>query len=768
MGSSRVAVRARIAAVLGASAFIAILLSAFALYLNDLEWRQTETIVDAFEVAREADVLAMDVEKTVAQVMSVMVAEDAEVARARSVALQEDLEEVAQRRTSLLSRVGDRMSAAEKMQLSLRIDEFIAYQADTARLCLQVSPQAAIIQANDDATVRNRRKMLVDVQQLGRDMRARVEITRSAAAFGRKVRLAMLQVLPASTLLIGALVGVVLFRRRKANLQKRRYDVALNNMPLGVGMANAQGVLTVVNDRLATMFDIGLELSGCTVRHLAEEIAAATALDGEARVAFLRTFQSLASGSSSASFVAALGARHFEFRCHRMDAGGSLIVIDDVTAARRAAQDIERMALFDSLTGLSNRVRFRERLALTMEESRARNLSFSLLYLDLNAFKLVNDTLGHPTGDKLLCEVARRLATNFRDADLVARLGGDEFMVVLAPAAKPHDLDAICARLIEMVSAPCTVEGHEICVGASVGTASFPGDVATAEEMVNGADLALYRAKALGRSSFRHFDASMRAEAMLKREMETELRAALANDELELYYQPIVDTRSNRINTFEALLRWRHPVRGQVSPDVFIPLAEETGLIVEIGEWALDRACRDAALWPAEIRVAVNFSPIQFRRCDVVALVARVLATTGLAAHRLEIEITETILIRDAEATCAIFERLRGLGARLSLDDFGSGYSSLSYLNMFKFDKIKIDRAFVRNLNDPNALAVISAVTHLASRLDLTLVVEGVETQEQLAILSSQGVHDVQGFLFAPPMPLAEINRLVKEACRAA
>jgi len=769
----RLPVPTKVAVVLGASILISAALSAFASYLGHLERRQTEVIADHYDVALAANALVEDVQKAVAQVMAIMVADDAQAARKKSVALQDDLQDVARRRTDLLAKIGDRMPAAEKSRLSLRIDEFIAYQADTAKLCLELSPRAAIIQANDEATVLNRQRMVSDVRRLSQRMLASVEVARKDAEVGQKIRLGMLQVVPASVVIVGGLVAVASMRRRDAKLQKRRYDVALNNMPLGVCMVDENGLLTVVSDRLATLFGIGSELNGLTVRQLAEEIALATNLAGAERDAFVTRFGRFYHSAMAEPFIAALGERLFEIRFHKMEDGGHLIVIDDVTAARAASQKIERMAMYDCLTGLSNRVRYREQLALTVRECSHYGWSFAILCIDLDAFKEVNDTLGHPMGDKLLCEVADRLTAAVEDDGLVARLGGDEFVVMLAPTRERYDLDPICARLIAAISAPYAIEGHTIAIGASIGAATFPRDALTAESLVKCADLALYRAKGLGRSCYRHFDASMQAEANLRRQIETDLRTAVANGELELFYQPIVDVRTRRANTFEALLRWRHPRRGLISPSVFIPVAEESGLIVEIGAWALDRACRDAAAWPDDMRVAVNVSPVQFRRSDVVALVAQALAVSGLAPERLEVEVTEAILIRDAEATRLVFEHLRRMGVRLALDDFGSGYSSLGYLNKFPFNKIKIDRAFVDDLKNAKSLAVIMAVVQLAERLNLSLVVEGVETEEQLAILRERGIHNVQGFLFSPPRPLAEIAQMLREpvasqSCRAA
>jgi diguanylate cyclase (GGDEF)-like protein len=756
----RIGLHARIIITLTASLVSAALLWALASTLGEIEQQQTGSIAAAYEVALEADALARDVQGAVAQELAVIVADDVQSARAKSIRLQEDLREVARRRSALLAKIGAGMTDFDKIQLSLRIDEFIAYQADTARLCLQVSPKAAMIQANDEATVANREKMLADVYRLSRQMLASVGTTRAAAEGARRLRVFMLKTVPAAVIIIGGLVAVALLRRRRARQQKKRYDVALNNMPQGICMSDRNGVVTVANRRLGQMFDLGAEPSGLTVRRLAERIAAASRLTGDENIAFVENLSSHFSAQDSTVFTAALGERIFEIRCDGMDEGERLIVIDDVTAARRDARKIERLAMFDALTGLPNRAQFNDRLAALIRKCGERGAAFSILSIDLDAFKTVNDTLGHPAGDKLLRAVAERLGGAVREDDLVARFGGDEFVILLAPGAEPRDINAVCERLIARVSAPYEIDGHAVVIGASVGAASFPRDAVTAEALVKSSDLALYHAKALGRRCFRRFDLAMQEEANRKRQIETDLRSAIANDELELFYQPIVDSRTRCANTFEALLRWRHPAHGLISPSHFIPIAEDTGLIVEIGEWALKRACRDAASWPAHIRVAVNFSPVQFRRGNVPAAVTRALMKAGLRPDRLEVEVTEAILIRDVDATLAVFRQLADMGVRLSLDDFGTGYSSLSYISRFPFHKIKIDRAFVEDLTDPTSLAIISAVRHLAENINLSLVVEGVETDEQLAVLSARGVHNIQGFLFSPPRPHAEIDEM--------
>ncbi len=312
-----------------------------------------------------------------------------------------------------------------------------------------------------------------------------------------------------------------------------------------------------------------------------------------------------------------------------MEGGGLVVVAEDVTESRLASRKIEHMAMFDTLTGLPNRAQFRDRMQLAFEQSADHGRGFSVLCVDLDMFKEVNDTLGHPMGDKLLRDVARRLVASVRVGDLVARFGGDEFVILLAPSRQQVDLDALCERMIAAISAPYDIDGHTIVIGASVGAATAPQDGDDADKLIKNADMALYFAKANARGAFRRFATSMDEQAQRKRQIESDLRTAIANGELEVFYQPIVDARTNRANCFEALARWRHPTRGLVSPGLFIPVAEETGLIVEIGEWVLKRACRDAATWPSHIRVAVNFSAVQFRRTRVVDVVARALAASG-------------------------------------------------------------------------------------------------------------------------------------------
>src|SRR4051794_16629582 len=433
-------------------------------------------------------------------------------------------------------------------------------------------------------------------------------------------------------------------------------------------------------------------------------------------------------------------------------------VITDVTRYREAEAHIRHLAQHDHLTGLANRALFRERLGRALAAARRGGGPVAVLCLDLDRFKPVNDTLGHPGGDALLRAVAARLLACVREGDTAARLGGDEFAVLQAGAGQPEAAGALARRLVEALSAPYEVLGHQIVVGASVGVALAPGDGRDPDELLKRADMALCRAKADGRGTFRSFEPGMDARLQARRLLELDLRKALAAGELELHYQPLVDLRTGAVSALEALLRWRHPARGLVPPGEFVPLAEEIGLIVPVGGWVLRRACADAAGWPGGVRVAVNLSAAQFRGRELVAAVVGALAAAGLAPARLELEITETVLLRDGEATLATLRELRALGVRIAMDDFGTGYSSLGYLRSFPFDKIKIDRCFVRDLGaSADCEAIVRAVTGLGGSLGIATTAEGVETEEQLERLRPEGCDEAQGFHLGRPMPAAEV-----------
>jgi diguanylate cyclase (GGDEF)-like protein/PAS domain S-box-containing protein len=441
-----------------------------------------------------------------------------------------------------------------------------------------------------------------------------------------------------------------------------------------------------------------------------------------------------------------------------------LVTAVDITERRKAEARIAYMAHHDNLTGLPNRVKFREHLDRALERSVAGNERTGVLCIDLDLFKSVNDSFGHPVGDRLLKIVAERLRDVMPEEALVARLGGDEFAMIVKHSPTPRELSDLSTALIACVSEPYSVDGLELVIGASVGIAISPGDGVSGDDLLRNADMALYRAKADGGGTHRFFEKEMDHLAQTRRSLEFDLRRALTNGEFELHYQPLVDVAANRIVAFESLLRWRHPARGMISPADFIPVAEDIGLIVTVGEWVLREACTEAAKWPGNIKVAVNLSPIQFRSRSLVQTVIAALAHSGLAPTRLELEITESLFLAETEANLATLHQLRGLGVRISMDDFGTGYSSLSYLRSFPFDKIKIDRSFVRDLAErQDCVAIVKAISGLGQSLNISTTAEGVETVDQLDQLRAMGCTEVQGFLFSPAKPGCDIVELLEK-----
>jgi diguanylate cyclase (GGDEF)-like protein len=434
----------------------------------------------------------------------------------------------------------------------------------------------------------------------------------------------------------------------------------------------------------------------------------------------------------------------------------------DITRRKKDEARIAFLARHDSLTNLPNRVLFRERLEQSLAETR-HGKSLAVLIVDLDGFKMVNDTLGHPVGDSLLCAVGERLSACVRNSDTVARIGGDEFAVVQVGLEEPREAVAFANRIADMIAQPYEIDGHRIAASATIGIALAPGNGAGPDQLIKNADIALYRAKADGPGTWRFFEPEMGLVVEARRTMETELRQALANREFELFYQPFYNVQTREICAFEALLRWRHPLRGLVAPDRFIPLAEETGLIVPMGEWILKEACSEAARWPHHLNVSVNLSSVQFRNRTPLNAVLNALSASGLAASRLELEITETVLMRNNEAAFSALHQIRELGCRISMDDFGTGYSSLSYLRSFPFDKIKIDRSFIQDLTQKQGgIAIARAIAALGTSLRLATTAEGVETMEQFAIVRAEGCTEVQGFFFSPPIPAKDVPELLE------
>jgi diguanylate cyclase (GGDEF)-like protein/PAS domain S-box-containing protein len=451
------------------------------------------------------------------------------------------------------------------------------------------------------------------------------------------------------------------------------------------------------------------------------------------------------------------------------DRDGFLVAVVDVTERRKAEARIAHMAHHDGLTDLPNRELYQDRLKQALEQSEDGNTRVAVLCIDLDLFKNVNDSFGHPMGDRLLKMVADRLRSEVRGNNLAARLGGDEFAVILAADVSPKEASDYACRLIRVLSYNYDIDGIQVVIGASIGIALSPGDGMTCEELMRNADMALYRAKSDGGGVHHFFEKEMDRQAQKRRDMEVDLRRAFANGEFEVHYQPLVNIAADRISGFESLLRWRHPEKGMISPADFIPVAEDIGLIAPLGEWVLRQACGEAAKWPSDVKVAVNLSPIQFRSRNLVQVVISALAQSGLSALRLELEITESLFLAETEANLAILHQLRELGVSISMDDFGTGYSSLSYLRSFPFDKIKIDRSFVKDLAQrSDCVAIVRAISGLGRSLNITTTAEGVETVDQLDWLRAEGCNEVQGFLFSAAKPAAEVQALLSKFGRRA
>jgi len=443
-----------------------------------------------------------------------------------------------------------------------------------------------------------------------------------------------------------------------------------------------------------------------------------------------------------------------------------LLALMDITERKRAEARLAFMAQHDGLTGLPNRNLLRQHMDEILLHTRRTTEKVAVLVLGLDNFKAVNDTLGHGIGDKLLRGVAKRLRSTLREEDMLARLSSDEFAIIQSGLSRPEDAVLLSNRLLEAIGEPYLLDGHSVVIGASIGIAMAPGDGDEFEKLLQSADMALSRAKNEQRGTFSFFEAGMDARAQSRRKIEIDLRDAIRNDVLRPYYQPLVDLATGRITGFEALVRWPHAERGMISPAEFIPVAEETGLINALGGLMLRRACMDAALWPGDVRVAVNLSPLQFRVGNLLSVVMEALKQSGLPAKRLELEITETLLLEKSSQVLATLHALRALGVRISMDDFGTGYSSLSYLRSFPFDKIKIDQSFVRDLAaNRDAQAIVRSIISLGMGLGVTITAEGVETEAELSCLRAEGCHEGQGFLFSRARPNAEIVGLLRAQC---
>ena len=545
---------------------------------------------------------------------------------------------------------------------------------------------------------------------------------------------------------------------------------ALDGLATGLVTFDRNLNVLLSNARLAGVLDIAPAiLEGPVCLPTLMESSAALQGDGvqiahEACLAAVNT----ASAAADEPITLHCALRCFTLQIVRLSDGAWMALFEEVTDRRAAEANALEQAMRDPLTDLPNRQLFEKRTTSTLAgvapECVAPGCAGpAIMLVDLDRFKAVNDTLGHPIGDALLRLVAKRLRSVSRQADIVARLGGDEFAMLISPAPDPGHLGRLASRIVDMIGRPYLIDGHLVNVGASVGIAVSAKDGVTHDGLMRSADLALYASKKAGRSTWTFFEAAMDACALARRSLEIDLRKALPLRQFELHYQPQIDLELDAVVGFEALVRWRHPERGLVSPGDFIPLAEEIGLIVQLGEWVLHEACREAVRWPAGISVAVNVSPHQFSNtARLLDVIAQALASSGLPGERLEIEITESVLLRNEDTVLAALHRLRAMRVRVAMDDFGTGYSSLSQLHSFPFDKIKIDRSFVKDRGDVEGQnAIIRAITALGVSLGMPTIAEGVETAGQLDRIRAEGCTSVQGYLFSRPVPVEQIDSLL-------
>ena len=552
--------------------------------------------------------------------------------------------------------------------------------------------------------------------------------------------------------------------REEAALQRMRFEAAVNNMSQGLCMFDRRERLVVCNNRYALLYRLPPELRspGTSMQDiLAFRFAHGMAPRNGHEAYVQNRREQIARGQQARDEIEIEDGRIIAIQNHPTSDGGWVATHEDITEQRRIEERVRHLARHDALTDLPNRVLLREEMD-KLEALIKRDETVAVFCLDLDHFKTVNDTLGHGIGDGVLVEVARRLKAAARESDVVARLGGDEFAMVAHAIEHPRDAAVIADRVVRSIAEPMDIDGHHIIIGASVGISVAPLDGRDAETLLRNADMALYRAKGEGRGTYHFFEKGLDEAVQRRRLLEQGLRVALDRNEFRLMYQPLFDLGQNRVCCFEALLRWDHPEHGVISPADFIPVAEETGVITPVGEWVLREACRTAAAWPEHVRIAVNLSPVQFKCRTLVDQVVAALDEAGLAPERLELEITESLLLADTESVLEVLHRLRGLGVRISLDDFGTGYSSLRYLRSFPFDKIKIDRSFTSEVGSrKDALAIIQAVVSLGHSLGMSTTAEGVETEEQLEAVRAQGCDEVQGFLFSPPLPASGVARLI-------
>jgi diguanylate cyclase (GGDEF)-like protein len=587
-------------------------------------------------------------------------------------------------------------------------------------------------------------------------------VTADQAAWSLRER-----VLLALVAVLAVIAGLLVRRDRltdqRVAAERRQLSIAVNNIPQGLVLYDASARIIICNQPYLDMFGLSPDVAkpGCTMQRLIAHRKETGSFDGDVDEFCNAIIHKVSLGKATRQLAEAPGGRAIEIINRPLKSGGWVATIEDITERRRADEKIAHLAHYDGLTDLPNRILFRERLEQSLKAIRPGE-QLAVLYIDIDEFKSVNDALGHAVGDELLKGVAERLRGCLREADVAARLGGDEFAVIQTAIKDRSETTRLVDEIHSAIRQPLECMGHLITTDASIGIALAPGDGVDLDQLLKNADLALYGAKGDGRRTYRFFEAGMDQRARARRGLELELRQAISDGSLETYYQPVVNIEDDKISSCEALLRWRHPERGMISPAEFIPIAEDSGLINQLGLWVLNTACAEAATWPDHVRVAVNVSPVQFRSPSLALNVAAALAACNLPASRLELEITEAVLIRDDEAALDMLHQLRKLGVRIALDDFGTGYSSLSYLQRFPFDKIKIDRSFIRDIAGPGASSsIVQAVVNIAAASDMTTTAEGVETEQQRNLLYILGCTEMQGYLFSPAIPAAEVRRLL-------
>ena len=591
----------------------------------------------------------------------------------------------------------------------------------------------------------------------------------AAAAILTCVALATLSlregVLLAVAAILALTVCLLLMRHQRINrtltAEQRQLRVAVNNIPQGLVLYDASARIIVCNQPYLEMFGLSPDIAkqGCTMRRLIEHRKETGSFDGDVEAFCSAIIRSMSLGKPTRQLTEAPGGRAIEIVNKPLKSGGWVATIEDITERKRAEEKIAHLAHYDALTDLPNRVLFHEKLEQALKAIQPGG-QVAVLYIDIDEFKSVNDSLGHMIGDELLKSVALSLSRCVADSDFVARLGGDEFAIVQTAVKTPADVTELVRRVFDTIREPYECFGHQVTTDASIGIALAPQHGVDLDQILKNADLAMYAAKSAGRRTYRFFEPAMDAQVKARRKLEMDLRQAITDGALEVYYQPCISLQDNEITGCEALLRWHHPERGMIPPAEFIPIAEDTGLINQLGEWVLTTACAEAATWPDHIKLAVNVSPVQFKSGTLALKIVAALAASGLAANRLELEITEAVLIRDDEAALAILHQLRGIGVRIALDDFGTGYSSLSYLQRFPFDKIKIDRCFVNDIAEPDGSScIVQAVVNIAAARHMTTTAEGVETRQQQELLRALGCAEMQGYLFSPAQPAAELRR---------